>query len=103
LLRITKLLHLRALRLEGRLQRVRLGGVAGLPGGAEVFPRLPGLVEEGPVVAAEVGLDGLPLLLLEVGEVELLGEARAHLLATASTFVTPAVTVIGIRGGDGER
>src|SRR5205823_3751441 len=66
------LLHLRALRIDGRLQRVHLGGVIRLLGREELLHRAVGLLEERRVLLPRLLLDGLDLVLLRVGEVELL-------------------------------
>src|SRR5207244_2659403 len=78
LLGIVELLHLRALRLERRLQRLDLRGVARFLGRAHVLPRLMHGLEERLVVLPEAAVQGLPLILLRVGEVELLRQAHAH-------------------------
>src|SRR5438477_12351427 len=78
LLRFADLLHLRAVRLHGRLQRVHLGGVVRLFGRVELLEGLAGRLEERRVLLVRRLLDVLDLRLLRVGQVQLRGELLAE-------------------------
>src|SRR5438067_5846216 len=87
-LRVAKLLHLRALRLHRRTERVELRRVVRLVGGLELLARLLLRFEEGLVGLAESLVEIRDLRLLGRGEVQLL---RVHLAETAAMFAPAAL------------
>src|SRR3954469_16686006 len=83
-LRVAKLLHLCALRLHRRTERVELRRVVRIFGGLELLARLLLRVEEGLVRLAKALVEIRDLRLLGIGEVQLLCVHLAE--AAAMTF-----------------
>src|SRR5256885_2042467 len=98
--RLADLLQLLALRLHHGLQRVELRRVVRLFRRAKLLASLLRGLEERGICVAGALLDVLDLLLLRVGEVELLCELRAEAGVPSATVTAEAVLV---RSGDGQR
>src|SRR3954452_9056886 len=100
-LRVAKLLHLRALRLHRGAERVELRRVVRIFRVLELLARLLLRFEEGLVRLAEVLVEVRDLRLLGIGEVQLL---RVHLAETAAVLAPTALPFFAVvNGGEGQR
>src|SRR5204862_4788998 len=96
---VADLLHLRALRVERRLERVELRGVIRLFRRAEILAGLAHGLEERRVLLVRLLLDRLDLLFLRVRQIQLLGELLAHLTAASVPAAAP-LPFVRSRNGD---